>query len=160
MPRVVIPDTHHPSLQFRYQVLSSKIPGSAIYARSAQQPGFDNAPVNVEHINGYFKVKGKTRWNDITLTCYNFEGITAKELWDYMNGSHQNVTSADDQYAPTYKHDMTINILDPHGTTPVATWSLKGAFFSSVSWGDMDWGTDDVIQAEVVISYDWCDKTL
>jgi len=159
MPRVVTPDSFHPSLQFRYQILSSKIPGAAIYARSAQQPGFDNAPVTMEHINAYFKVKGKTRWNDITLSCYQYEGITASEVWQYTQ-DHQAVPGATDFHAPNYKHDMTVNILAPDGTTPTATFSLKGAFFGAAVWGDMDWGTDDPIQCELTIVYDWCDKTL
>lgn len=154
MPRVVNKDAHHPSLQFRYQVQTSKLPGAKLYARSAQQPSCDNAPVSVEHINYYFKVKGKTRWNSITLSMYQFEGITAKEVWDYLNGSHQTVSPASDMYAPVYKHDLQIQILGPDGSSPVGTWKLVGAFFENVSWGDMDWGTDDVIQCEVTIAYD------
>ena len=155
MPRVVVPDAHHPSLQFRYMVTTSKMPSMQLYGRSAQQPSFDNAPVSVEHINYYFKVKGKTRWNDITLSCYQFEGITAKELWDYLNGSHQEVEGATDMYAPSYKHDMQLMILAPDGATPVGTWKLIGAFIANASWGDMDWGTDDVIQCDVTIAYDY-----
>lgn len=155
MPRIVIPDAHHPSLQFRYQLTTSKMPSMQLYGRSAQQPSFTNAPVSVEHINYYFKVKGKTRWNDISLSLYQFEGITAKELWDYLNGSHQAVEGATDMYAPVYKHDMQIQILAPDGATPVGTWKLVGAFIADAAWGDMDWGTDDVIQCAVTISYDY-----
>jgi len=156
MPRVVAPGSHHPSLQFRYQMQTSKLPGAKIYARSAQQPSADNAPVNVEHINYYFKVKGKTRWNDITLSCYHFEGITAKEIWSYFN-EHQKVTPATDSYAPVYKHDMQLQILGPDGSSPTGTWKMIGAFISTVNWGDMDWGTDDVVNAEITISYDYAE---
>jgi len=155
MPRIVIPDAHHPTLQFRYKMETSKLPGASIYARSSQQPSFDNAPVNVEHINYYFKVKGKTRWNDITLSCYQFEGITAKELWDYLNNDHQNVEGAVDQYAPVYKHDMQLMLLAPDGSTPVGTFKLVGAFIASADWGPLDWGTDDVVQCEITVSYDY-----
>jgi hypothetical protein len=155
MPRVVIPDSFHPSLQFRYKVLSSKLPGAHFYARSAQQPSLETNPVTVEHINAYFKVKGKLRWNSITLSCYQFEGMTAQQLWDYINGSHQTVSSATDTYAPAYKHDMQILTLAPDGDTPVATWKLVGAFIESSNWGDMDWGTDDVIQCEITVAYDY-----
>lgn len=156
MPRVVVPDAHHPSLQFRYQVQTSKLPSAKFYARSAQQPSADNAPVNVEHINYYFKVKGKTRWNDITLSCYQFEGITAKELWSYLN-EHQKVTPATDSYAPVYKHDMQLQILGPDGSSVTGTWKLIGAFIANTSWGDMDWATDDVIQCEITVSYDYAE---
>lgn len=155
MPRVVVPDSFHPSLQFRYKVTTSKLPSAQIYGRSAQQPSIEQNPVTIEHINAYFKVKGKTRWNDITLSCYQFEGITAQELWTYLNGSHHEVAGATDQYAPVYKHDMQIMTLAPDGVTPVATWKLVGAFIASSTWGDMDWGTDDAIQCEITIAYDY-----
>jgi hypothetical protein len=153
MPRVVVPEAFHPSLQFRYMVTTSKLPGAQFYARSAQQPGFENNPVTIEHINAYFKVKGKTRWDDLTMSLYQFEGITINDTWKYLQ-QHQQVLSATDQYAPTYKHDLQIHILNPLGI-PVGKWNLIGAFFSSVKWGDMDWGTDDAIQCDVTIAFDY-----
>ena len=137
MPRVVVPDAYHPSLQFRYKVTTSKLPGAEFYARSAQQPGLVNNPVSIEHINYYFKVKGKTRWDDLTMSCYQFEGITATQFWTYLQ-AHQQTVGAVDSRAPGYKHDLTIMILAPDGSTPVGTWKLIGAFYSDVKWGDMD----------------------
>lgn len=157
MPRVVTPQSYHPSLQFRYKVTTSKLPGAEFYARSAQQPGFENAPVTLEHINYYFKVKGKTRWDDLTMTCYQYEGITAIQFWDYLQ-QHQQVPGAVDSRAPGYKHDMQIMVLAPDGSSPVFTWKLVGAFFSSVKWGDMDWGTDDAIQVQCTIAFDHAEK--
>lgn len=156
MPRVVVPEAYHPSLQFRYQVTTSKLPGAQFYARSAQQPGFENNPVTIEHINAYFKVKGKTRWDDLTMSCYQFENITATQFWAYLQ-EHQQVSGATDQYAPSYKHDLQIMILAPDGSTPVGTWKLIGAFYSGVKWGEMDWGTDDAIQVDLTIAFDYAE---
>lgn len=153
MPRVVVPEAFHPSLQFRYMVTTSKLPGAQFYARSSQQPGFEQNPVTIEHINAYFKVKGKTRWDDLTMSCYQFEGMTATQFWSYLQ-QHQATESATDQYAPTYKHDLQIMILNPLGA-PVGTWKLVGAFYSGVKWGEMDWGTDDPIQVDVTIAFDY-----
>jgi hypothetical protein len=153
MPRLLVPEAFHPILQFRYQVTTSKLAGAQFYAKSAQQPQADNAPVTVEYVNSYFKVKGKTRWNDITLSCYNFEGITIQQLWGYFQ-DHQLVPTAIDSYAPTYKHDLKLQLLSP-AEAPITTWTLVGAFYTSVNWGDHDRGTDDVSTAEVAISYDY-----
>lgn len=153
MARVVVPDSFHPSLQFRYQVSTSKLPGAKFYARSAQQPGFEQNPVTIEHINAYFKVKGKTRWDDLTMSCYQFEDMTAIDFWNYLQ-DHQTVSSATDHKAPSYKHDLQIQILNPMGS-PVGTWKLIGAFYSSVKFGEMDWGTDDPIQVDLTIAFDY-----
>jgi hypothetical protein len=153
MPRVLTPEKYNPQLQFRYMVTTSKLGEAAFYARSSGQPTAQTTPVTVEYVNSYFKVHGKIRWDDITLQCYQFEGITAKELWGYLQ-QHQATKAAVDTYAPVYKHDMKLILLSP-AETPIATWTLVGAFYTSVAWGDMDRGTDDVIQATVTISYDY-----
>ncbi len=156
MPRVATPLAFHPTLQFRYMVFTTKLPTAIIYARSAQQPTVDNAPVTIEHKMAYFKVKGKSRWNDITLQCYQFEGLTVRELWSYFNKKHQAVTDATDKFADVYKHDFQLILLNPMNI-PVGRWTLIGAFISNVAWGDMDWGGNDVAQCTLTIAYDYAE---
>lgn len=153
MPRLLVPDTYHPILQFRYWVTTSKLPGAQFYAKSAAQPTAQHNPVTVEYVNSYFKVKGKTRWDSITLSCYQFENITAPELWTYLQ-EHQATESATDSRAPGYKHDLQLMLLGPD-EVPIGTWKLVGAFYESVNWGTHDRGTDDVTTAEVTICYDY-----
>lgn len=156
MPRVAVPLVFHPTLQFRYMLFTTKLPTAVIHARSAQQPSFDNSPVTIDHKNGYFRVKGKTKWNDITLSCYQFEGITSKELWRYLNKDHQRVSSATDYFAHDYKHMMQLIMLNPMGI-PINIWQLHGAFISSASWGSLDWASDEVAQCDITISYDYAE---
>ncbi len=153
MPRLLTPEAHNPILQFRYQITTSKLPNVQLYGKAATQPTHQSAPVTVEYVNSYFKVKGKLRWDSITISCYNFEGITATELWAYLQ-QHQAVDSATDTYAPTYKHDMSLMLLGPD-EAPVGTWKLVGAFFETVAYGTHDRGTDDVSTAELTICYDY-----
>lgn len=155
MPRLLVPDTFHPILQFRYMVTTSKLPNVQFYGKAATQPTSQYAPVTVEYINSYFKVKGKLRWDSITLSCYNFEGITATELWSYVQ-QHQAVSSATDTRAPSYKHDLQLMLLGPD-EAPVGKWKLIGAFYETVAWGTHDRGTDDVSTAELTICYDYAE---
>jgi len=104
----------------------------------------------------YFKMKGKTTWNDITLSCYSFEGITETDLYRYFNKNHLNVKEGVEYFADMYKHDMQIFMLGPWGV-PTAGWQLIGAFISKASWGTMDYGSNDVIQCEITISYDYAE---
>ena len=153
MPRLLVPEVFNPELQFRFMITTSKLPTATLHCKAAQEPQADNAPVTVDYVNSYFKVKGKTRWNDITLSCYQFEGITTSELWAYFQ-LHQLVDPAIDSYGAVYKHDLKLMKLSP-AETPVGTWTLHGAFYTSVNWGDRDRSTDDVVTAEVAISYDY-----
>lgn len=155
MPRLIVPDGFEPNLQFRYKVLTSKIPGAHLYGRSAGQPDADNQPVEMEHINYTTKYKGKTKWNSISMTFYQYRGITAQEIWQYFNTDHQNVEGAVDQFGTSYKHDLQIQLLDPDGESPNTTWTLIGAFFENVKWGDLDWGNNDAITIDATIVYDY-----
>jgi len=156
MPRLAQPDVFHPRLQFRYTWFTSHLPGISIYARSAQQPSFDNNPVTVDFMSSYYKLKGKTRWNDITLTCYQFEGITGRELYQYLNNDHFNVSDAVENFADEYKHKMQLFLLNPLGV-PTGIWTLEGAFIANASWGSMDYGSDEVMECEITISYDYAE---
>ena len=154
--RVTVPEVFHPTLQFRYTIFTTKLPGALFYARSAQQPSFDNNPIKVDYGNGYFKVKGKTNWEDINLKCYQFEGITIPDFWKYVQ-QHQVVNRALDQYNAIYKHDMRVVILNPMGL-PMGTWKLVGAFYSAVKFGDMNWGSDsDVAEIDLTVTYDYAE---
>tara|TARA_R110000822_G_scaffold128195_20_gene263940 strand:- start:1979 stop:2524 length:546 start_codon:yes stop_codon:yes gene_type:complete len=158
MPRIAIPEVFHPRLQFRYMLFSSKLPGSVIYARSADQPTFDNSPVTVDFMSTYYKMKGKTKWQDIKLSCYQFEGITAREVYRYFNRDHMDVTDGVERFADEYKHMMQLYLLSPIGAIlPTARWRLYGAFMAAASWGNMDYGLEDVVQCELTISYDYAE---
>ena len=158
MPRVVVPEVFHPILQFRYTLFTSKLPGATIFARSSQQPGFENNPIKVDYGNGYFKVKGKTNWDDLQVSCYQFEGITVPQFWLYLQ-QHQITKFAKDLYGSIYKHNLSITTLNPMGI-PVGTWRLHGAFYNSVKFGEMDWGGEDVAQVDLSIAYDYAEYHL
>ena len=66
---------------------------------------------------------------------------------------HESVTGRDG-YSYFYKIDLTFNTLGPVGDK-VEEWTLKGAFISSATFGDMDWATEDPIQIELTLKYDY-----
>lgn len=145
---------HAPSLQFRYRLVSNKLPGVGIYCRAATQPKVNNNPVRVDILNHYFKMKGKTDWDDITLTCYSYEGITAQEVYDYFNKDHQSIELAVDYRTWFYKHNLDLIVLNPKGED-AAKWTMKGAFIGSAEWGSVDWGNDGPIEIRLTIAYDY-----
>lgn len=153
--RVVTPEIFHPQLQFRYSLFTTKLLGATVFARSAQQPSFDNNPIKVDYGNSSFNIKGKTSWEPISIRCYQFEGITTLNFWKYLQ-EHQVVRYAKDNYAALYKHDLRLVSLTPMGL-PIGTWKLVGAFYQSVRFGDMDWGTDDVVEIDLSIVYDYAE---
>jgi hypothetical protein len=152
--RLLIPGPFEPTLKFRYTVFTSKLPFALFYARSAEQPTVNNSPIEVAHGNGSFYVKGKTKWDSINLQCYQFENMTVMEFWMYFQ-QHQFVPLAIDRRNASYKHDLRLTLLNPN-ELPMGTWTLHGAFYDTVSFGDMDRGADtEIAQIDVSIRYDY-----
>lgn len=159
MPRVSTPEVLHPSLNFRFEVLMTKLPLAVLYARTCDLPHLTQNAVTAYHQNDAMKTKGRTSWNDITMKLYSFEFITARELWTYINSNHQLVSDAIDKNPADYKSDIMITVLSPMGG-PVNIWAIKDAFITDASWGNVDWGGNDVIDCEITFSYDWAEKIL
>lgn len=153
------PETYKPLLQFRFQLSFQGMPDVSVYGFSATLPSLDNNPQKIDYANTYFKVKGKTTWNDITITCYAFEGLTMEELFQYLNRDHQEISTGKDKYADRYKYDMTIQLTSPSTNSVVGSWKLIGAFIGSINFGELSWATDDIIKPEITICYDYAEYT-
>ena len=112
--------------------------------------------VILNHINVLRKVKGKTVWNDITMTL--FDPITpsgAQAVMEWVRLHHESVTGRDG-YSDFYKKDLTLDVLGPVGDV-VSEWIIKGAFVKETTFGDYNWDTEnEAKQIEVTLGVDYC----
>lgn len=152
------PETHNPQISFRFRVQFSLLQDVPIYGKAISLPTIDNSPITMEYGNTQMKIKGKTKWNDVILVCYAYEGMTINQLWQYMIDYHQDVVQASDEYGDTYKKDIQIQLLGPTDNV-VGTWKLIGAFASLINFGQLDWSAEEVVQPEVTLSYDYATFT-
>ncbi len=111
--------------------------------------------VTLNHINVERKVKGKSVWQNVTMTL--FDPITpsgAQATMEWVRLHHESVTGRDG-YSDFYKKDLTINVLGPVGDI-VSEWILKGAFITNTNFGEYNWDTVDTainLSIEVAIDY-------
>jgi len=112
--------------------------------------------VVLNHINVLRKVKGKTVWNDISMTL--FDPITpsgAQAVMEWVRLHHESVTGRDG-YSDFYKKDLTVNVLGPVGDI-VSEWIIKGAFVKEATFGDYNWDTEnEAKQIEITLGLDYC----
>ena len=112
--------------------------------------------VILNHINILRKVKGKSVWNDVTMTL--FDPITpsgAQAVMEWVRLGHESVTGRDG-YSDFYKKDLTVNVLGPVGDI-VSEWILKGAFIKEATFGEYNWDTEnEAKQIEVTLGVDYC----
>ena len=124
----------------RFILYADGVPSYIIKGGSAV--GLNQGEVILNHINVLRKVKGKTVWDDVTLTLH--DPITpsgAQTIMEWVRLSHESVTGRDG-YSDFYKKDLVINALGPVGDV-VAEWVLKGAFIKTAEFGEYNWDTEN-----------------
>jgi hypothetical protein len=124
----------------RFILYADGVPSYIIKGVSAV--GLNQGEVILNHINVLRKVKGKTVWDDVTLTLH--DPITpsgAQTIMEWVRLSHESVTGRDG-YSDFYKKDLVINALGPVGDV-VAEWVLKGAFIKTANFGEYNWDTEN-----------------
>ena len=111
--------------------------------------------VTLNHINVERKVKGKSTWQNMTMTL--FDPITpsgAQAVMEWVRLHHESVTGRDG-YSDFYKKDLTIDVLGPVGDI-VSESILKGAFVVNTNFGEYNWDTvDQAVTLNVELSIDY-----
>ena len=122
--------------------------------KTASRPTFTSEPVVLDHINVQRKIKGKSTWDDITISLYDpIVPSGAQQVMEWIRSSHESITGRDG-YAAFYKKDISFYLLGPVGDK-VEQWTLKGAFISSANFGELDWSGNDPLSIELTLSYDY-----
>ena len=142
-----------PKVQNRFIMYVDGIPAYLI--KKAASPHFDAGEIVLDHINVYRKVKGKVRWQDMTLELY--DPITpsgAQAVMEWARLAHESVTGRDG-YSDFYKKDLVLNVLGPVGDI-VSEWVIKGAYVKSANFGEYDWSSEAAVNLSVTIAMDYC----
>jgi hypothetical protein len=140
-------------LKNRFIMYVDGIPSYFIKAVSGVN--FQQDEVVLNHINVYRKIKGKLRWQDLTLTLFDpIVPSGAQAVMEWTRLHHESVTGRDG-YSDFYKKDITLNALGPVGDI-VSEWIVKGAFIKNANFGDFNWDTDNTAQSiELVLGMDY-----
>ena len=143
-----------PKVQNRFIMYVDGIPAYLI--KKAASPQFDAGEIILDHINVYRKVKGKVKWQDMTLELY--DPITpsgAQAVMEWARLAHESVTGRDG-YSDFYKKDVTIDIVGPVGDI-VSEWVLKGAFVKTADFGELNFDNDSTAQnISLTLGMDYC----
>ena len=141
-----------PKLQNRFIMTVDGIESYII--KTASRPTFTSEVVELDHINVKRKIKGKSTWDDITISLYDpIVPSGAQQVMEWVRSSHESLTGRDG-YAAFYKKDITFFLLGPVGDK-VEQWTLKGAFITSANFGELDWASNDPLSIELTLSYDY-----
>ena len=141
-----------PKVANRYVLYLDGVPSFLI--KKAARPSVKFNTITMDHMNTQRKIQGKATWDDISLTLYDpIVPSGAQAVMEWVRLGYESVTGRAG-YADFYKKEIVCNVLGPVGDK-VEEWTLKGAFISSATFGDMDWATEDPIQIELTLKYDY-----
>ena len=141
-----------PKMANRFIMYIGDVPSYLI--KAAARPTITNGEVVLDHINIDRKVKGKSRWNDVSITLYDpIVPSGAQAVMEWIRLHHESVTGRDG-YSTQYKKDITFHSLSPTGEK-IEEWTLKGAFILDSNFGQMDWGTEEAVTIELTLKYDY-----
>jgi len=152
-PNEIMFTAFEPQVQNRFICYIDGLPSYLV--KKATAPGFDAGEVVLDHINTYRVLKGKVRWNDITLGLY--QPITpsgAQIFMEWARLAHEEATGRDG-YSDFYKKDIVLNALGPVGDI-VAEWIIKGAYVKTATFGEYDWANDQAVEITVTLKMDYC----
>ena len=130
-----------PKMKNRFIMEIDGIP--AYLVKTMARPSVVFEAVTLDHINVKRYVKGKAQWQPITVTLYD----------PIVPSGAQAVTGVDG-YSSEYKKDITFNLLSPNGEK-IEQWIIKGAFITTANFQDLDFASDEVLDIELQIQYDY-----
>ena len=151
-PTEIFYTAYEPKMANRFIMYIEGIP--AYLVKAASRPSIDQGEVILDHINVERKLKGKSRWQDVTVTMYDpVVPSGAQAVMEWVRLHHESVTGRDG-YSDFYKKDIRFNALGPVGDV-VEEWILKGAYCQNANFGDMDWTSDTPANISMTIVMDY-----
>ena len=123
--------------------------------KKVNRPEYTAGTVELQHINTSRFVKGKSIWGDVTMVLHDpIVPSGAQAVMEWVRLHHESVTGRDG-YADFYKKDLTINVLGPVGDK-VEEWTLKGAFITAATFGELDWTSADTpLEVSITVKIDY-----
>ena len=143
-----------PKVQNRFILNIDNVPVYLI--KAAARPTINNNTITLDYINLKRKLKGKSEWQDISITLYDpIVPSGAQACMEWVRLAHESVTGRNG-YADMYKKDIQIQVLGPVGDI-VEQWDIKGAFPNSVNFNGagLDWASQEALTIEMTLSYDY-----
>ena len=141
-----------PKTKNRFIMYIEGIP--AYLVKTANRPQITFEEIVLDHMNVKRYVKGKGEWQPLATTLYDpIVPSAAQSVMEWVRLHHESVTGRDG-YSDFYKKDITFNVLGPVGDK-VEEWTLKGAFITSAAFGDMAFDSNDPMEIELTLRYDY-----
>ena len=158
--------TAAPTMRRNFKVSTTDSEGVWWWAIGVTKPSFEIATTEYQLVNQRHKYPGLLTWQDVTVRIVDI-GERTKKLYEqvYKNGyinadkysgvdgimkAWDGTPDATDFLIEQYSNTNT-------GDTPVEKWILHNCFIKSIRFGDMEYSSDELVELELVLSYDYAE---
>ena len=140
-----------------------------IYARTFQKPAYTIGVTEHQFLDKTFYYPGRVSWNEIQMQFVNsldpdmdLELQTVLLLSGYQlpddvatGGSVTNPATVNKQNAvAALGGGVRVSEVDGNGLT-IGTYDIHNPFITSVSYSNLDYGTEDLLTVDINMRYDW-----
>jgi hypothetical protein len=153
-----------PTRKFRFLIQSNGSPAEInmsqwAWAKTVDKPSYEINTNEYQLGNHKFKYPGVVTWNDITITVVDISGQTSS-LYDNLIKMGYNIPEIESvgvqKVAKASINNFIISQLNSAGEV-IENWTLYSAFIKSVTFGELSYADDEMVEITMVVSYDYAD---
>ena len=159
----------YPKRQYRFLVTIGNLPnGATWYAKKATKPAFTISSIKHNYLNHTFYYPGRVEWQPVTVTLVDpVQPDAVANTLSMIAASGYNlptsIATTPDQTTTISKAGsiaalggVFIEQIDNAGNR-IEQWSLNGAFITDVSYSELDYSSDELMEVTLKFQYDWAD---
>jgi hypothetical protein len=144
-----------------FKVIIGEDESFSFLAKSVNKPTVETDVNEYRLINQIVKFPTVPRWNDITIKYIdteteNVSGRLEEGFYsgEFPNSWQENIGCPSAIEKGNDSASLTIDQYNANGEI-TSSWRLVGPFVKSINFGDNDYSSDDFVEVEVVIAYDY-----
>ena len=152
-----------PKRAYRFLVDIGRMPnGATWYAKSCKKPEISISTVEHNFLNHKFYYPGRAEWAEVTVTLVDpVSPDAAINTAAIIRAGGYNppkdvtdTTTISKQASVAAMGSVVISQIDSVGNA-LETWTLWNPFITGVTYGDLDYSSDDMTEITLTIRYDW-----
>jgi hypothetical protein len=165
-------DGKDPKRGFKFKIIMNGMSGEQIvwFAKKVSKPGFEVTETAHSFSDKEYYFPGRVKWQTVSMTLVDpvspidavaqTNRIIQDSGYTITEGPDQDLVTMSKQKATGALGACQIVQLDSEGKD-LETWNLHNPFIKNVKYGELSYESDDLVEIELEIRYDWaqCDVT-
>lgn len=142
--------------RFQFSVADSKAKSEVWWwATTVTKPSYEVNSSEYQLNNHKFKYPGILTWQDVNITIVD-TGNKAKHLMDNLEKYGYSSPTKKSKGIAKDKTTCVITQFNAKGEK-IEEWKLNNVFVKAVSFGDLEYSSDEFVEIQLTLMYDWAD---